>query len=586
MKELNTDIAKKRIWNSLKDKLPDRGFSVYQNELSSLRLGVSQVKVSRLKKVQSKESLLDILPDRVPAFTPVRSFFPKKVFAFASLCSLFSILLVPVLRFAPSVSAMRENTLQVVEGEVYVNESLVSGTVALQVGDKIATGDDSMAHIMFIDDSRLTMGPGTSINIVNADLDPENRALTRVSIYQESGRSFAQVVNLVSPESFFEIDFSGGYVSTSQKSSFDVQVSDRLDLVAVARNFVNMVVNSGEKTYSGSLGQGALVTISDGINFSEISEAMQEDVWWSFNLAYSKSYARQLDESYKQENIERALILPGNPLYFLKTFRETVQVSFAFTDSAKTELFVEQAESRLNEAQTLIAQGNTELAKQTLDVYKDTVDKALASSGETANADLIALVDETQKEVAVSPSFEESDVLLNAGIGSASQKLQQVPELIDAGMLDEAILSLESYQNESMSMLAALQDVPMEDRDAMLSKLLEEKLADLQMLRVVASLPEIQGKVDIENAMLEQLSVMVLSLRERELQDLSGFFATNDATGDSYDLYSKLKDEAQMTQDLSDQFDLVEEQIITPTENVVVDVETVIDPRFSDTHSN
>lgn len=589
MKEPNIQLAKKRIWNRLKSELPERGLSVYQNEIDSLRSQCDVVQISTLKKVQGKEVLLDMLPDRVP----VQSLFmSKKVFAFVSLCVLFSVLLVPVLRFSPSVSAMPTNTLSVVEGDVYVNGKLAQGSLDLQVGDKVETGDDAMAHVTFVDDSRLTMGPSTVINIVDASFDPLNTALTKVSVYQEKGRSFSQIVSLIAFGSLFEVDFPGGYVVTTQKSSFDLQVNDDVKTVMVARNFVNTVVNSGGDTYSGVVGQGATIVASDVVESSVLPEDLSGDVWWTFNMAYSKSYARQLDESYKRENVDRALILPGNPLYFLKTFRETVQVSFALTDSAKTDLLVEQAENRLNEAQTLIANGDTELAKQTLDVYQDTVTRAMETSGGEENQKLVALVLETQKEASVTPNIAEGDALLedqlstsslDVGLMSASQKLQQVPELIDAGLLEDAVSFLDAYQKDSMSLLSNLQDMPMEERDATISKLLDQKLSDLQMLRVIAALPELQDRVDVEDAIMEQLSMMVLSLRERELKDLSDFFGADVGSDSSYDLYTKLKDSSQISEDLSDQFDTVEEQISSQNDDaVLLDIEQVFDPRFDD----
>jgi hypothetical protein len=59
----NTQIenAKKRIWNRMQSKLPDRGLSPYQTLLASIR-STSTPQVSRLKRVQYKET--DLLPDR------------------------------------------------------------------------------------------------------------------------------------------------------------------------------------------------------------------------------------------------------------------------------------------------------------------------------------------------------------------------------------------------------------------------------------------------------------------------------------------------------------------------------------------
>ena len=75
--------AKKRIWSRLQCKLPERELSVYQPMLSVLR--DQKTPLSRLKRVQFKERILDVLPDRIPA----ASFFSRRLFAGATLLFIF-----------------------------------------------------------------------------------------------------------------------------------------------------------------------------------------------------------------------------------------------------------------------------------------------------------------------------------------------------------------------------------------------------------------------------------------------------------------------------------------------------------------
>lgn len=573
MKEPNIELAKKRIWKSLEAKLPERGNPGFSPVFSALRFGVNDLKPSQLKKVQAKERLLDLLPEREPA---TQGFFPARLVSFGTLGLLMGTLFVPLMDLTPSAAASSQNTLELVEGDVYVNGVKISDIATLQVGDTIETGEGSMAHLSFVDDSRLTLGPSSKVDIVEAWIDPSNRSKSRVELTQEQGRSWSQVINLTEGASF-TINFPQGKVWVSQRSSFDLQVTEEDSTVEVARNLVDLEVTTGENSYSGILGQGAELTVSSEIETKEISEEEQKDVWWTFNLAYGKSYARTLDESYQQENISHALILPGNPFYGLKTFRENLQVSFAFTDAAKQELLIQQAESRLNEAQVLLAQGQEESAAEVLRAYQETVDAAQMTSD---LGELIALQDEAEKEALTVQNRFESDT-----------PLQLVPDLIAEGQFDQAVAALKAYDESSLSLLAQLEEVSMEDREAAVSDLLDQKLADLQLLKVIAAMPELSESMDLNSTVLKELSVMALSLREKELGDLTTYFDMNDESLlTQEDLYEHLKNDAPMTTALSDQFDAIQEQIQAPVDTVVIDiqaveeipvvVETPVDPRF------
>ncbi len=605
MKDSHIELAKKRIWKRLSAKLPERGNPDHVFVVSSLRQAQAMIKAAPLKRVQFKESLLDVLPERAPAF----SFVPKKAWALGSLGLLLGSLLVPVMEMTPVVSAFSENTLDTLEGDVYVNGSLVSGFVSLQPGDRIETGEGSMAHIYLVDDSRVTLGPSTQVDLIKSFVDPNNRAKTEVQIQENKGRVWTQVLNLVSNDSSFELSFPKGQVSVTQKASFDVQVSDEVTALEVARNLVSVTVNNGEgSSYEGVLGQGARLQVNDFVTTTTVTTEEQNGVWWTFNLAYGKSYTRSLDESYKQENIDRAVILPGNPLYVLKTFRENLQVSLAMSEGARQNLLVEQAQNRLDEAQTLLARGDTEQAAEVLEVYQKTV----AQVSNTDNEALLAQVDETQKQVLLSSDTDQSQLLQDhlsdasatvssdlaekseARMLSVSQMLQQVPDLIAGGQYDKALQVLSDYQSSSLSILSELEEVPMDEREAVVSGLLEQKLSDIQVLRVIAAMPQLEGALNADSTIMEQMSVMVLSLREKELGDLSTFFTAHDYNSDVQgEIYVRLKDGADITPELTEQLDTVEEQIqpVNPSE-VLIDLQPVNvpavseDPRFSVSHTD
>jgi len=151
---------------------------------------------------------------------------------------------------------------------------------------------------------------------------------------------------------------------------------------------------------------------------------------------------------------------------------------------------------------------------------------------------------------------------------------------------------LSDYQLESFSIVSELENVPLDQRAGIVSNLLDQKLKDIQLLRVLASMPELSTRVDVDGTMLEQLSMMVLSLREKELTQLSDFFESTDYDVDlQYQMYSRLRDHADITPELTQQFKDVEEKLDTvQEEQVVMDIQEVqtleevpplVDPRFS-----
>lgn len=594
-------LAKKRVWNKMQSKLPERGIGEFQGVLSGFRASNHEVLDSRLRRVQAKERLLDLLPEREKVgFT---FSFTRRAWASSVLVVFFAFLMVPMLQM-PKASAVVYNMLEVTQGEVLVNGSPVTGSTYIQDGDSIYTGAGSMAHITFLDDSRITLGPSSHLEVLHTKANPNNRAETEVVLSQSSGRVWAQVVNLVG-DSYFALQFPNGEATATQRSTFDVDISDDGEVeLQVVRNLVAVDVEKGG-SYSALLGQGTHMLISDNDLVTEqLSDAAENDVWWDFNLAYGKIHVRNIDERYKNEAIERAIILPGNPLYVFKTFRESVETTLAFSKEDKQNVAAAHAQNRLDEAQALIEQGDTEKAKEVLAAYEVIVNEDLKDSD---NKEVLARLNEVQKSTLLDQEASEADQILDNSVTataaaiasdpkeknqtrmlSASQKLGMVPDLIADGELDKAMEYLSNYKEESLSLLVQLEDVSLDDREVMVSNLLDQKIKDLQMLRTISSMSALQdavGTVDASDQIYEELSMMVLSLRERALDRLSEFFdGTEYDAGLQQDMYARLRDSADMGEGLTEQFQAVEDAAGAVDGDVMIQVEEIApvqdDPRF------
>lgn len=75
-------------------------------------------------------------------------------------------------------------------------------------------------------------------------------------------------------------------------------------------------------------------------------------------------------------------LLPDNPLYFLKDWKERVQLFFTFGEEGKAKQFLHLAEVRLAEYQKMIEKGKTEIARKTLEKYEKQLGHALEKAEE------------------------------------------------------------------------------------------------------------------------------------------------------------------------------------------------------------
>lgn len=598
------EAAKKRIWNKMQSKLPEKALAEHAPLFKSIRMAAPES--SRLKKVQLKERILSILPDR-----PERAnykekilwfFAQKRVWTMSILSIFFVFIFAPVFNFTGSVSADNGNLLEVAAGSVSVTRGgqifTVSDEFNLAQGDKISVSADSMAHIYFVDDSRMTLGPGSEVVLSEIYYNPGNKAKTEIAVDQLQGRVWTQVLNLVNKDSFFAHRFPNGEIAVSQKASFDVNISDEIE-IEVSKNLLDIMFINGDQVYQGTLGQGVKMEIASQVNTREMTVEEKNDTWWKFNEAFGKSYARLVEEKYMKESVDRVLILPGNPLYKLKTFQESVRSLVTFSEEGKKKLAVEVASNRLREAEALIARGDEIRAEETLKDYEEAVNNVMDISGEGAN-ELLAEAEELQKGLLAQQTARTGTILLESAINelpaqseekmlSASQKLQKVPDLIESGNYVEALNYLKSYQVESRAILAELELLEIEERPNVLSSLLDQKLKDLHLLRIILALmPDgAEGaNFDLNAQIVEEMNMIVLSLRERELDRLSAFFALGDYNKEAQlELYSKLKSSLDLNPQLEEQLNTMEDELQNTGSGsgIVIDI-TVTE--ISDTHAD
>ena len=100
----------------------------------------------------------------------------------------------------PEPALAGASTLTVLSGDqVYLSEEKITGTVIIEQGDSVRTGNDSWALVTFEDGSTVELEPNTEISI-------KELTDTAITVWQEVGRTWSGIKKLVGPLTDFELE--------------------------------------------------------------------------------------------------------------------------------------------------------------------------------------------------------------------------------------------------------------------------------------------------------------------------------------------------------------------------------------------
>ncbi len=458
----------------------------------------------------------------------------------------------------PQVSAAKVSQIDEVRGTVYVERGegqvLVENGFLVEEGDRIITEGDGFVDVMFVDDSLLTLGPDTIATVKQLWVDPENHAGTMIDVSILEGRAFAQVVNLSPGSSLFTLASAQGDFSVDRKAHFDLIVKPDETQVRVFGNLVDFEVTSEGVTHEGTLGPNLMMDVNGDLVIEKIEDVValqEEDMWVQTNLESHSRYLERLESFYVERVEQRAGTLPGDSFYFLERGSEEVQKVFAFSEENKLQTNVALAEQRFSEAAVLMRQGRSDEALDLLQVYQDNLVNLAAESPEQEEA-LLAVLEQSKKMMegfSLDDSIqearavvEETEILLVSDeaeqkvthLETTADRLGLAFELTQIGAYELALQSLQDYQLGLSDVLEGLADLEMEARRQVVLEILDQKLRDLLMLKMISfeleSAPEsaeataVQLQVDtLYTDTLYQLNTLVISLKERAVLELGTF---------------------------------------------------------------
>ena len=119
----------------------------------------------------------------------------------------------------------------------------------------------------------------------------------------------------------------------------------------------------------------------------------------------------------KDNELPESGLTPDSPFYFLKTWKEQIQLFFTFGAENKAKQYLHLADVRLAEYQKMIEKGKTELAQKTLDKYEKQLNHALQKMEE--------LKQKGEETKNISKNLEDT---ISKHITVLQQNLQKVPE--------------------------------------------------------------------------------------------------------------------------------------------------------------
>ncbi len=444
--------AQVRVWNRIRERIAPsraRGF-------------LEQVRTYLTPDQQSVFSIgRGFLPALQPVLVPARPL--KWVAAFVVV--IIALRASPFLFLAPQTAAQSSVLLRPTKGFVTISLDGLSQPLEqdleLLQSTTIHT-DDGEATIILHDDGTIRLAGNTSVTLQDLTDRPE-KGSGLATLLLSSGTVWVQGLvpdhlrglSVVTPNGVVTVH--GGSVSVSvEEGRTVVETWDRHARLE-REGEADIVFVAGER-----------LVAQDGQPFSveRMPDSAYDKDWPKQNLERDAVHQRAIAQEQRERIAARAGILPTSRLYTVKRIAEEVDVLLTFDHESAVKKRVAQAQTRLNEATTLIAEGESgaslplqEYQLAMLDIAGgsgDLVTQRLVEEGVTENVAQLGaqlpdsevyvvkrLVLDTSAKLPDAP-INESDVE-NAFVGDTVDALQIAAAEGDQKAIEEGLETLAPY---------------------------------------------------------------------------------------------------------------------------------------------
>jgi len=183
-----------------------------------------------------------------------------------------------------------------------------------------------------------------------------------------------------------------------------------------------------------------------------------------FSLIVLSSLIGGLSALAQDNNLPDPGVTPDSHFYFLKSWKESIQIFFTFGEEGKAKQFLHLSEIRLAEYQKMIEKGKTEIAQRTLEKYEKQLNHALekADQAQEKGKDVKKL-----KETISEKILKHQEVL--EGV------LEKVPEEAKSGV-ERAIETSQKGFEKAIEAVSGEKKEELEKKAEELRNRLEEKM--------------------------------------------------------------------------------------------------------------
>jgi hypothetical protein len=406
---------------------------------------------SRLRAaVAPPEGLADLLRSRLlPRLDPVPAYstFSRALRVTAAFALFaFVVRMSPFLFLASHSNADSPVLLVPMQGEVSVLMSglwePVKGEVTLKNDAQIRTGKDGLATVIVRDDGVLRLASDTTVDVQQLS-DREKDFPHSGAFALVSGTMWVQalVPETLSPgwvvsTSFGDLRVNEGSVSIHvDAAKTDVAVWDRIASVRQGRTDIALVTGEG------------MVLTKGGVHDVRTMVAREsESSWVTENLKRDAVHRKEIALLQQARHAQNAGILPTSTLYPVKRVAEAVDMLLTFGSEAKAQKMLDQANTRLDEAAALLADGSGSVAAAAapLAEYKQTLLAVATGSGQ----DVQSLVQEQLASEAADVSAalpDDQSYLIKKTVLEAAAELPRStikPEDVQGAILVDSLSAL------------------------------------------------------------------------------------------------------------------------------------------------
>lgn len=450
--------AQIRVWNRIREQISPVRARGFLEQVRSY-LTPDEVNVIRLGH--------GFLPKLQPVLVPARPF--KWVAAFAIVIVVLRVS--PFLFLAPQTIAQSSVLLRPTKGMVTIAAEGLSQPVETEtelLQSATLNTDAGEATIILHDDGTVRMADHTSITLQDLTDRPEKGSGLATLILNE-GTVWVQGLvpdhlrglSVVTPKGVVTVH--GGSISVTVQNGGDVVVETWDRHARLERESQgDIVLVAGERLTAKNGEELAITKLADSAFGQE---------WPTQNLQRDAVHQRAIAQEQRERIAARAGILPTSRLYSVKRIAEEVDVLLTFDHESAVKKRVAQATTRLNEATTLIAEGESGATVQ-LEEYQlamldiaggsgDTVSQQLVEDSVAENAaQLGAQLPDDNVYVVKRLVLDTSAKLPSQPIDETDVQVAMVSDAVDALQIAAAEGDEEAVQHGLENLAPYIQDLP------------------------------------------------------------------------------------------------------------------------------